>query len=337
VLVAPSAVVDEEEEILLEISSHVLTPLSRPFESVPLMAVATVSVPESNGGGKRGSNNNRDDKLSSALAAMSREDLAIQVDFDAGSGKLLLRCMSQDHMQLVVHRLKERYGIDVALGRPPVAYRETLAKAVRNVEGRHKKQSGGSGQFGVCVINVEPLPEGSGIEFESQIKGGVISKPFISSVEKGVHEQLKAGGPLGFPVTDVRVVLVDGKMHSVDSKDIAFQSAGRLAVKAALSKAGTRLLQPMEKVTFLIDDKHLGEINGLVSRHDGYVTSTDPGSNHRAEITAVLPSSSIGYVSDALRTTTAGEGQYVAEFSHYQAINDEKVVQSIVEGSPLRP
>jgi elongation factor G len=336
VLVVPGAVKDEEEEIVLELESHILSPLSRPAEAVPLMATATVSV--SGAQGKKGnSNNNRDDKLSSALAAMSREDLAIQVDFDAGSGKLLLRCMSQDHLQLVVSRLHDRYGIDVELGRPPVAYRETLAKGARNVEGRHKKQSGGSGQFGVCVINMEPLPEGSGIEFESQIKGGVISKPFISSVEKGVTEQLKAGGPMGFPVTDVRVVLVDGKMHSVDSKDIAFQSAGRVAVKAALSKAGTRLLQPMEKVTFTVDEKHQGEVNGIVSRHDGYVMSTDPGQTHRAVITAVLPSSAIGQVSDSLRAATAGDGQYVAEFSHYQPINDEKQVQSIVQGRDLLP
>jgi elongation factor G len=336
VLVVPGAVKDEKEEILLELESQILSPLSRSVEAVPLMATATVSVSEAHG--KKGnSNTNRDDKLSSALAAMSREDLAIQVDCDAGSGKLLIRCMSQDHLQLVVGRLHDRYGINVELGRPPVAYRETLAKGVTNVEGRHKKQSGGSGQFGVCVINMEPLPEGFGIEFESQIKGGVISKPFISSVEKGVIEQLKAGGPMGYPVTDVRVVLVDGKMHSVDSKDIAFQSAGKAAVKAALSKAGTRLLQPMEKVTFSVGDKHLGEINGIVSRHDGYVTSTDPGENHRSVITAVLPSSAIDQVSAALRAATAGDGQYVTEFSHYHPINDEKQAQSIVQGSDLLP
>ena len=118
-----------------------------------------------------------------------------------------------------------------------------------------------SGQYGVCVINMEPLEEGSGVEFVSEIKGGVISKPFISSVEKGVREQLELGGPLaGYPVTDVRVVLIDGKMHSVDSNDFAFTSAGKLGVKAALSKAGSRLLQPMEKVNFQVSEKLVGEI-----------------------------------------------------------------------------
>eukprot|EP00957_Ditylum_brightwellii_P013218 997592-Ditylum_brightwellii.AAC.1 len=172
--------------------------------------------------------------------------------------------MSGEHMQLVASRLKDRYDLDVEFGQPPVQYRETLVKKVTKVEGRHKKQSGGSGQFGVCFIDMEPLEEGAGIEFESQIKGGVISRPFISSVERGVREQLQLGGPLaGYPVTDVRITLVDGKMHSVDSKDIAFQSAGKLAVKAALERGGSRLLQPMDKVTFLIDENLQGEIHTI--------------------------------------------------------------------------
>lgn len=119
---------------------------------------------------------------------------------------------------------------------------------------------------------MEPVEEGSGVEFKSQIKGGVISKPFIASVEKGVREELQSGGPMGFPVTDVKVTVTDGKMHSVDSKDIAFQSAGKQAVKAALAMGGTRLLQPMEKVKFIVKDKIQGEVNSIVSRQDGYVT-----------------------------------------------------------------
>ena len=241
ILTISSAVKEEEAEILVETATNVLTPLSRPIEEVPLMAAATVSIPdESSGGsaakgkGKRGGGGAAgDDKLQNALHSMAREDLSMKVEHDLASGKLLLRCMSGDHIQIVATRLKERYGIDVELGRPPVQYRETLVKAVNNVEGKHKKQSGGSGQFGVCYINMEPLEEGSGIEFESRIKGGAISGPFITSVEKGVHEELtNYGGPLGgYPVTDVKVTLIDGKMHSVDSKDIAFQMAGRQAGK----------------------------------------------------------------------------------------------------------
>ena len=282
-----------------------------------------------------GNNSNNDDKLVQALRHLAREDLALRVEHDAASGKLLVSCMSAEHLQLLALRLEDRYALDVEFGRPPVQYRETLVKLVKNVEGKHKKQSGGSGQFGVCYIDMEPLSEGSGIEFVSKIKGGVISKPFISSVEKGVREQLQAGGPLGgFPVTDVRVTLVDGKMHSVDSKDIAFQSAGKHAVKAALERGKTRLLQPMEKVTFVIDNRMQGDVNTIVSRYDGYVTSSTPSSQAGStalEMEAILPTASIGEVSDALRATTAGEAHFSSEFSHYQPVPDPQV-KSIIGG-----
>ena len=232
--------------------------------------------------------------------------------------------MSQDHLHLLGIRLKDRFDLDVSFGRPPVQYRETLKKAVKNVEGRHKKQSGGSGQFGVCVIDMEPLEEGSGIEFESKIKGGVISKPFISSVEKGVREQLKVGGPLGFPVVDVKVTLVDGKMHSVDSKDIAFQSAGKLAVKEALARGKTKLLQPMEDVTFTVNEAMQGEVSAIIARNEGYVTNTGPSSDGVSlEIRSILPSAVIGDVSDVLRAASAGEAQFVSKFSHYQPVSDD--------------
>jgi elongation factor G len=197
-------------------------------------------------------------------------------------------------------------------------------------------QSGGSGQFGVCVIDIHPLEEGAGVEFESRIKGGVISKPFISSVEKGVREQLQAGGPLaGFPVTDIRVVLTDGKMHNVDSNDFAFTSAGKVAIKNALAQGGTRLLQPMEHVTFTINSEMQGEINSIVSRNDGYVTGTS-GTGDLVDIEAYLPSASIPAVSDSLRAKTGGSGEFKSELSHYQAVTDDHTVKSIVEQSPHR-
>jgi len=242
------------------------------------------------------------------------------------SGMILLRCMSGDHLQIIADRLKHRYGLEVELGRPPVQYRETVAKPVKYVEGRHKKQSGGSGQFGVCYIDMEPLEEGSGVEFVSQIKGGVISKPFISSVEKGVREQLESGGPFGYPVTDVKVTLVDGKMHSVDSKDIAFQSAGKLAAKAALEKGKSRLLQPMEKVLFTINEDLQGEISAIVSRGDGYLVQTDQAEDGaHLEVEAIVPAGAIGDVSDVLRAASGGEAQFTAVFDHYKPVPDDAV------------
>jgi elongation factor G len=332
ILTAPNAVQEEEEEIIMEMESHNLTPLSRPSEEMPLVTCATISLSDSVVQGKKNKSSNGgaggDDKLISALNALARQDLAVRIEHDV-SGKLLLRCMSSDHQKVVVQRLRDRYGLHVELGKPSVQFRETLAKAVRNIEGRHKKQSGGTGQFGVCYISMEPLEEGTGIEFESQIKGGAINKAFISSVEKGVREQLQLGGPLGYPVTDVKVILTDGKMHSVDSKDIAFQSAGKLAVKAALEKGGTRLLQPMEKVVFVIDEKLQGEINTIVTRGSGYVTSTNPstmdGGGTRLEVEAIIPTATIGSVSDVLRAASGGEAQYTSEFSHYSVVPESDV------------
>lgn len=332
ILTIPAAVKEEEEEIAIEEATNVLSPLSRTSENLPLMASATVSLPDFGTKKSKGKSTGGDDKLHTALKALAREDLALQVEQDATSGMLLLRCMSNDHIQLVSARLKDRYGLEVELGQPPVQYRETLAKAVTKIEGRHKKQSGGSGQFGLCYIDMEPLEEGSGVEFDSKIKGGVISKTFINSVEKGVREQLQTGGPLaGYPVTDVRVTLIDGKMHSVDSKDIAFQAAGKLAVRAALEQGGIKLLQPMEHVTFTIDENMQGEINGIVSRHDGYVTSSNPSSDGmHIEVEGILPTAAISDVSSVLRAASAGEGQYTSEFSHYQPVPDS-LVKDIVE------
>ncbi|CAB9497901.1 factor G [Seminavis robusta] len=335
ILSIPEAQDDELSEILLETQANVLTPLSRPVEQVALMTAATVTFASGDtssskqskkkkGGNK---NNNNDEKLVNALRSLAREDLALRLEQDAASGKLMVHCMSAEHLQLLALRLEDRYDLHVEFGQPPVAYRETLVKRVVKVEGKHKKQSGGSGQFGVCFIDMEPLEEGAGIEFESRIKGGVISKTFIASVEKGVREQLQAGGPLGgFPVTDVKVTLVDGKMHSVDSKDIAFQSAGKQAVKAALERGKTRLLQPMEKVTFSIDTSLQGDVNSIVSRFDGYVLSSTPGEvGSELEMEAILCSASIGQVSDSLRAASAGEGSFTSEFSHYQPVQDDLV------------
>ncbi|KAL3789459.1 hypothetical protein ACHAWO_002788 [Cyclotella atomus] len=335
ILTVPEAVSEEEAEIVIEAASHVLTPLIRGTNDMPLMYCASVSLRDTDGKKGKGKVNTGDDKLISALEAISREDLAVKLEQSAGN--VLLHCMSSDHANLVAERVKDRYGIDIDLDAPPIQYKETIRKPVTAIEGRHKKQSGGSGQFGVCVINMEPLEEGAGVEFESRIKGGVINKPFIASVEKGVREQLQTGGPLaGYPVTDVKVSLIDGKMHSVDSNDFAFTAAGKLAVKNALSKSGTCLLQPMEKVTFIASKNLQGDITGIVSRNDGYVTGSDTVDGDDVMVEACLPSCSIPEVSNLLRAKSGGSSTFFSSFSHYQAVSDEVVVKSIVEQSPHR-
>ena len=323
IICTQSAVKDEEYEIEVESFTHSLSPLSRPVVETSLMASATIALAEASGKKGRKQSGSGDDKLINALSSLSREDLGLKVEQE--SGQWIIRCMSKDHLNLIVERLKDRYDLDVDVGETPIAYRETITRAITNVEGKHKKQSGGSGQFGVCYITVEPLAEGSGVEFGSTVKGGAISKTFINSIEKGVMEQLSLGGPLGFPVTDVKVTVTDGKMHSVDSKDIAFQSAGRQAVKNALEQAGTLLLQPMEKVKFIVDEKLQGEINGIVSRSDGYVTDSNLMDKHLAEVEAIIPAACMSEISETLRAESAGEGQYTKEFSHYQTVPDTQV------------
>lgn len=336
ILVIPQAVSQEQVEIELETESKIFSPLSRIVDDFPLMTSATITLADTKSTSKTKSNQGSDDRLISSLKSISREDLSLKIEQDAGSGKLLLHCMSSDHLQIITARLKDRYNIDVELGKPPVAYRETITKPIKKVEGRHKKQSGGSGQFGVCVIDLEPLEEGSGVEFESKIKGGVISKPFISSVEKGVREQLMAGGPTaGYPVTDVKVILIDGKMHSVDSKDIAFQSAGKLAIKAALQQGKTKILQPMENVVFNVPESLQGEINSIISRVEGYVTTTDADVDHNTIIVeSVIPSASIGEVSDLLRAASGGDASYTSTFSHYQVV-PEHLLDDVLANCPL--
>jgi len=344
ILVVTEAVSQEQAEIDLEIESHTFSPLSRIVDDFPLMTSATITLADTKSATKKGGKNqgaSSDDRLISSLKSISREDLSLKIEQDVQSGKLLLHCMSTDHLQIITSRLKDRYNIDVELGKPPVPYRETIVKPILKVEGRHKKQSGGSGQFGVCVINLEPLEEGAGVEFESRIKGGVISKPFISSVEKGVREQLMAGGPLaGYPVTDVKVVLIDGKMHSVDSKDIAFQSAGKLAIKAALQRGKTKILQPMESVVFHIPEELQGEINAIISRVEGYVTSTNTNpssssSDHNTIVVeSIIPSASISDVSDLLRAASGGDAQYTSSFSHYQVVPDH-LLDDVLANCPL--
>lgn len=333
ILTLPSAAEEEQQEIELEEAARVLTPLSRAPEKVPLMAAATVSVAEAGAGaggkkakGKAGAG---DDKLRSALEALAREDLALSVDRHDSSGSVVLRGVSWEHVELAAGRLEQRYGISVQLGRPPVQYRETLAKAVHDIEGKHKKQTGGAGQYGVCFISMEPLEEGSGVLFESKIKGGAIPKPFVASVEKGVRQQLEGGGPLGgFPVTDVKITLTDGKTHQTDSKDVAFQAAGRLAVKGALAKGGSVLLQPMDSVAFEIGEKHQGELSAIIARHGGFITDTAPEGG-MVKAAAIIPTAAMPEVSDALRAVSAGEGTYTAVLSHYQPVPDAQVAHVI--------
>lgn len=224
--------------------------------------------------------------------------------------------MGEVHLDVVASRLREKFGVSITLGQPHVAYRETLAKAVK-AQGRHKKQSGGHGQFGDCWIAVEPLPISSGFEFIDDIKGGVVPNKFIPSVETGVRDSMKRGGLYGFPVVDIRVSLYDGSYHSVDSSDVAFQMAGAIAFRKCLELAGTVILEPIMKLQITVTSEHVGAVTSDMNSRRGRILGMDALGDLQV-IYADVPQSEVFRYSTDLRSMTQGAGTYSMEFSRYE-------------------
>jgi elongation factor G len=275
---------------------------------------------------------NDDDKLKGALEKLMEEDPTLSISVDELSHKMILSGMGHGHLENAIERLKRKYQVNVTTDLPAIAYRETFEKPIQNVEGKHKKQTGGAGQFGVCVVHVEPLPRGTGFEFVNEIYGGSIPKSYIPSVEKGVRERAKHGLLAGYPLVDFRVRLVDGKHHPVDSKDIAFQMAGVKALKAAMQNAGLRLLEPYYKMEIVVPAESAGAIMGDINTRRGHVDGMD---NHdgMSVVYATCPLSEVQrYVSD-LHTMTAGKGTFMMEFHSYKEVPGH-LVEKIRNVSP---
>lgn len=272
-------------------------------------------------------------KLKQAVAQMIEEDPTLSTSVDEISHHMVLHGMGHGHLENVVERMNRKFHLQVATDLPPIPYRETFATAVTSIEGKHKKQSGGAGQYGVCYINVEPLPRGKGFEFVNKIYGGAIPKQFIPSVEKGVVERAKRGMCAGFPTVDFRVTLTDGKYHSVDSKDIAFQMAGSKALKISMEKAGMKLLEPYYMMEIVVPQETSGDImNDLTSRR-GQIHGMD-SQGTLSIIRGRCPLAEIQtYIAD-LRAMTAGKGSYMMEFDGYQEVPNHlvaKIKKSIEE------
>ena len=212
-----------------------------------------------------------------------------------------------------------------------ISYRETVTKTVRYVEYTHKKQSGGAGQYGKVAIDLEPLPRGSGYEFMDKIVGGVIDQPFRPAVDKGVRSKLEAGILAGYPVVDVRVMLVDGKTHPVDSKDIAFQIAGREAFKLAFEKASPILLEPIVDMRITVPEKFTGDVMGDLSSRRGKIGGMEPDGRYQTIIVKV-PEAEIQTYSQALRSITQGRGFFTKSFSHYDPLPGE-LAKKVIESS----
>ncbi len=262
-----------------------------------------------------------EDRIGTAIHRILDEDPILRFSRDPQTKEFLLAGASQQHIEVVVAKLRKRYHVELTLKPPKVAYRETI-RGKADAEGRHKKQSGGHGQFGVCKIKLEPLPRGSGIEFVDDIVGGAIPRTWIPSVDRGVREAAERGYLAGFPVVDFRVSLYDGKYHDVDSSDIAFQIAGSLAFKEAMSHARAALLEPLMQVEVRAPDQYSGALLGDLSGRRGRISGSETR-GHTVIIKALVPLAEMLSYGTDLTSMTQGRGSFSMDFSHYDYVPNE--------------
>jgi elongation factor G len=284
-------------------------PINMPALKLPQPVMAFAIEPKAKGD---------EDKVFTSLRRLQEEDPTIDLHRDPQTGDQIVAGLSQIHVEIVVDRLKSRFGAEVTLKPPRVPYQETIRKPAK-AHGRHKKQTGGRGQFGDCHIEIEPLEEGTGFEFVNAIKGGVIPQGFIPAVEKGCQEALQQGAVAGFPVKGVRVRLYDGSYHSVDSSEMAFKMAGSIAMKEALQQAGAVLLEPIMLVTLSVPDETVGDVIGDLNSRRGRPQGMEPAGG-MTEVKAEVPMAEMLTYAPDLRALTGGQGDYTMEFLRYEEI-----------------
>jgi elongation factor G len=264
------------------------------------------------------------EKLSLALQRLAEEDPTFQVRHDERVGQTVLAGMGELHLEVLVERLRREFGVLTAVGRPQVAYYETVTRSAR-VESRLVKQSGGRGQFAVVELEVEPLPSGEGFLFENNVVGGAVPRQFVSAVEAGVRDAMTQGVLGDHPVVDIKVTLLDGKAHEVDSSDMAFRSAAFLAMRKAVSQAAPVLLEPIMRVEVVTPDDYTGDVIGDLSARSASITGMDSKNGSGQSIEADVPLASMFGYATALRSRTQGRGTFVMEFDHYAPISPEVV------------
>jgi elongation factor G len=296
-------------------------PIDMPRLKLPAPVMAFAVAPKSRGD---------EEKVLSSLRRLQEEDPTIDLHRDQQTGEQIVAGLSQVHVEVVLDRLRERFGVEVTLKPPRVPYQETI-RGTATAHGRHKKQSGGRGQFGDCHIEIEPLAAGEGFEFLNKIKGGVIPSSFIPAVEKGVREAMESGVLAGYPVKDVRVKLFDGQYHSVDSSEIAFKLAGLHAMKQALGEADPVLLEPIMQVTLSVPEAYVGDVIGDLNSRRGRPQGMQPV-GAMTEIKAEVPMAEMLTYAPDLRSITGGQGDYTLEFLRYEELSGN-LAQRIVEQS----
>ncbi len=256
-------------------------------------------------------------KVSDVLHKVAAEDPCFRIEHNAQANETVMRGLGEMHLKAILEKMAAQYKIELDTRPPSVPFRETIASKAEG-HSRHKKQTGGAGQFGEVFLRVEPLPRGKGFEFVNAVKGGTIPTQYIPSVEKGVRNVLDTGFVAGFPLQDVRVIVYDGKSHPVDSKDVAFMSAGRKAFLDALAKARPIVLEPIVNVDILAPEERMGDIAGELSSHRGQIRGSDSPRPGLVQITAQAPLSELEQFPARLKSLTAGRGSYSLEFSHYE-------------------
>lgn len=269
-----------------------------------------------------------EDKIFSALAKLLEEDIALKMTRNAETKEILLSGMGQVHIETTIEKLKRKFNVEVQLKTPKVPYKETIKKKAR-AQGRHKKQTGGHGQYGDCWIDIEPLPRGAGFEFVDGVVGGVIPRQYIPAVEKGIIEACQKGVIAGFPFIDFRVTLNDGSFHAVDSSEMAFKIAGSLAFKKAAAEANPVLLEPIMKVEIITPDEFMGDIMGDLNSRRGRVLGMDTKGKNQV-IKALVPMAEFLTYSPDLNSMTGGRGMYTMEFSHYDEV-PAQISQKLIE------
>jgi elongation factor G len=268
------------------------------------------------------------EKLGVALGKMVAEDPSFHVEVDQESGETIMKGMGELHLDIKVDILRRTHGVEADVGKPQVAYRETITKPVTDSY-THKKQTGGSGQYAKIDYTIEPGESGTGFVFETAIVGGKIPKEFIPSVEKAFKTMMDKGPLIGFPLLDFKVILTDGAFHAVDSSQMAFEAAGRAAFRQTMPKAGPQLLEPIMKVDVFVPDANVGDVIGDLNRRRGMMKSQEPGATN-VRIKADVPLAEMfGYIGD-LRSATSGRGQFSMEFSHYAPVPNN-IVEKVRE------
>ncbi len=255
-------------------------------------------------------------KLADVLHRIAAEDPCFHLEHNAQANEMVMRGLGEMHLRTVLEKMASQYKTELDTRPPSIPYRETIAARAEG-HNRHKKQTGGAGQFGEVFLKVEPLPRGKGFEFVDSVKGGAIPNQFIPAVEKGVRAVLASGYVAGYPLQDVRVTVYDGKHHPVDSKEVAFVSAGRKAFMDALAKARPIVLEPIVNVEITAPEAKMGDITGELSGHRGHIRGSDTPRPGLVQISAQAPLSELEHFPARLKSLTAGHGSYSLEFSHY--------------------